>query len=98
MSLSPWAKPRKISEVITPELPLAPRSIAEAVIPAASPAQVPSKSSSAATAALTVIDIFVPVSPSGTGKILRSFILFFWFEILFAPEITACLRICPFII
>jgi hypothetical protein len=36
-----------------------------------------------------VMDIFVPVSPSGTGKMLRSSTYFRFFNMLFAPEMTA---------
>ena len=73
-SFKPCAKPLKRIEVITPELPRAPLSIAEAAVFATSPALSASQSSRAFAAAITVIDIFVPVSPSGTGKILRSLI------------------------
>ena len=44
-----------------------------------------------------VMDIFVPVSPSGTGKMFRSSTYFRFFNILFAPEITASRSCFPVI-
>ena len=70
---NPLEIPRKIKDRMTPELPLAPRRRAEATAAAISPA--PASSAMRATsraAAPMVIDIFVPVSPSGTGKTLSA--------------------------
>ena len=44
-----------------------------------------------------VMDIFVPVSPSGTGKMLRSSTNFRFFNMLFAPEMTASRSCLPVI-
>ena len=41
--------------------------------------------------------IFVPVSPSGTGKTLSSFIYSLLLLILFAPDIKASLNVLAFI-
>ena len=73
-------KPRNRSDKITPELPRAPRSMAEAILSAvlvsvSSPAL---RSSSAA--AFRVMLILVPVSPSGTGKTFSSLICCLWFS------------------
>ena len=46
---------------------------------------------SVSAAAAIVIDILVPVSPSGTGKIFKALISSFCFKILLAPEINAFL-------
>ena len=53
---------------------------------------------SSLAAAEIVIDIFVPVSPSGTGKIFKSFSACFLAHILFAPEMMASLNTLPVII
>ena len=69
----PFESPLKISERITPEFPRAPRSIADAAVFATSPAVAPSGVFlSSATAFFIVMDIFVPVSPSGTGNTFSS--------------------------
>ena len=68
----PFANPLKSRERITPELPRAPRSIADAAVFATSAALTLSNIPSSCAAALMVIDILVPVSPSGTGKIFSS--------------------------
>ena len=65
--------PLNSRESITPELPLAPLSMAAAALAATSPAPAVSGSfKSSSEAAPMVMDIFDPVSPSGTGKIFRS--------------------------
>ena len=94
----PFEKPRNKRERITPELPRAPLNKAEAAIFAISPACVLSVLINSFAAADIVIDILVPVSPSGTGKIFKSFTMFLCLEILFAPEINAFFRVSPFII
>ena len=67
--------PRKSSERITPELPRAPRSSAEATQPETS-STVEKLFFRSSTAALPIVrPMFVPVSPSGTGKTLSSFIV-----------------------
>ena len=98
LSPRPFAKPRNNRERITPELPRAPLNRADAVVFATSPAWVVSVFVSSLAAAAMVIDIFVPVSPSGTGKILRSFTIFLCLEILLAPETNAFFKINPLII
>ena len=91
-------KPLKIRERITPELPLAPRSSAEAAVFATTPASTSSgRFLSSATLLPMVIDIFVPVSPSGTGKTLSSSTDFFWLEMLLAALISASRSTLPFI-
>ena len=66
--------PLKSRERITPELPRAPRSSAEATQSAAA-AIVSNSFFLSSVAALSMVSaILVPVSPSGTGKTLRSFI------------------------
>ena len=59
--------------MITPELPRAPMSEPWATAPITAPRSSAgaSSSSSAETAAWAVMDMFVPVSPSGTGNTLR---------------------------
>ena len=66
--------PLKSRESITPEFPLAPLSIAEAVVFAASPTVCASLARRSFAAFPIVMPMFVPVSPSGTGKTLSSFI------------------------
>ena len=98
VSSRPFEKPRNRRERITPELPLAPRSMAEAAVFAT--LAVVSLSASACMASLPapiVMDIFVPVSPSGTGKMLRSSTNFRFFNMLFAPEMTASRSCLPVI-
>ena len=72
---------------MTPELPRAPRSMAEAARLATSPAGAASSSASMASAAAPmVMDILVPVSPSGTGKMFSSLICFLYLEMLLEPD------------
>ena len=73
---SPLEKPLKKRERITPEFPLPPRRRAMESFAATSPRSPPRTGISFLAAAI-VIPIFVPVSPSGTGKILRLFIFSF---------------------
>ena len=84
---------------MTPELPRAPRSMAEAAVFAASPTvQLSSMACSSRTAAPTVMPMLVPVSPSGTGNTFSSSTRERWLLMLFAPEIMASRRILPEII
>ncbi len=62
------ANPRNICDSITPELPRAPLSAPRATACIISPAMTKSRLVISRTAAFMVCDIFVPVSPSGTGK------------------------------
>ena len=65
---NPLENPLKSSDRITPEFPRAPLKSAEAAISAACDTVILSSASSSSLAAADiVIDIFVPVSPSGTG-------------------------------
>ena len=57
---------------MTPLLPRAPRSMAEAAFSAASPRVLGGLASSSRAAALRVMLILVPVSPSGTGNTFSS--------------------------
>ena len=66
--------PRKSSERITPELPRAPRSSALATQSAASSIEEKLFFRSSEAALFSVRPMLVPVSPSGTGKTLSSFI------------------------
>ena len=96
--LSPREKPRKSSERMTPELPRAPRSSAEAHTSATRETVASSGIRlSSRLAAEADIDILVPVSPSGTGKTLSASTACRWLEMLFAPEINASLSIRPVI-
>ncbi len=63
---------------MTPELPRAPRSRAEAVTEAAWSTVAGSLLRSSVTAVPMVMDILVPVSPSGTGNTFRSLMACFW--------------------
>ena len=75
---------------MTPELPRAPRSMEEAATLATSEAGALSGSFfSSSAAAPMVMDILVPVSPSGTGKMFKSLTCFLYLEILFDPDIIA---------
>ena len=58
---------------MTPELPRAPRSMADAATLEASYSPGSSVLRRSAAAELMVMDILVPVSPSGTGKTFSSF-------------------------
>ena len=89
-----FAAPRKSCESITPEFPLAPRS--EPCAMALQSVAISSLCSAARffAADIIVIVIFVPVSPSGTGKTFSSFIHSFLASKLFAPVIKALLSDC----
>ena len=65
--------PRSNRDRITPELPRAPRSMAEAAVEDAFSRLGSSTLRRSAAAALMVMDMLVPVSPSGTGNTFRSF-------------------------
>ena len=78
MPFIPLLNPRNSRERITPELPLAPRSRAEAVTEAACSTVAGLDLRSSVTAVPMVMDILVPVSPSGTGKTFSSSTFCFW--------------------
>jgi hypothetical protein len=59
--------PRKIWLVITPELPRAPISAPKLIAVAMRSAVRSATASASSRAALTVANMFEPVSPSGTG-------------------------------
>ena len=66
--------PRKSRERITPEFPRAPRSRAPAAFSETFPTGIDADSLRISAAAFAIVsDMLVPVSPSGTGKTLRSF-------------------------
>ena len=70
--LEPSHRPRRICEVMTPELPRAPMSAPVVMALRISAAEAPMDSlARLATTDSSVSDMFVPVSPSGTGKTLR---------------------------
>ena len=84
-SLITFVKPLKSCDSMTPEFPLAPRSDPEEI---AFEIETISGFSIAATsfaAEIIVIDILVPVSPSGTGKTFNSFIHSFFCSKFLAP-------------
>ena len=70
-------KPRKIRDRMTPELPRAPRSMAEAQMAVAWPTVSGDFCRSSPAAVPMVRLMLVPVSPSGTGKTLSSLIFCF---------------------
>ena len=80
-----FANPRKSWDKITPELPLAPRSEPEDIAFAIDTISGCSKALTSFAAARIVIDIFVPVSPSGTGNTFSSLIHSFLDSRFFAP-------------
>ena len=97
MPLSSFDIPLKSKLRITPEFPRAPLSIADAVSAATSPTQSLSVERRSFTALQIVIDIFEPVSPSGTGNTLRSFIVSALF-VIDAPALnTILLKVEPVI-
>ena len=84
---------------MTPEFPLAPLKSADATLFETSPIVLLSGISfMSSEAEAMVMDIFVPVSPSGTGKILSASTACLLFAILFAADITPSRNICPVII
>ena len=85
LPLSALPTPRKKSDRIAPELPLAERSIKPAIFSAHSPTPMPSV---AFPTVLMVRLIFIPVSPSGTGKTLRLLISSFFSASNAAPDIA----------
>src|SRR5699024_3384783 len=98
LPFSALEKPRNSRLVITPELPRAPRSMAEAALLLTSATvQVSAIFSSSVRAAPMVMLMLVPVSPSGTGKTFSSSTRVRWLEMLLAPEIIASRRILPVI-
>ena len=70
--MKPLEMPRKSRDRMTPELPLAPLSMADAAILAALSRAGSSALRRSAAAEPLVMDILVPVSPSGTGKTFSS--------------------------
>ena len=87
--------PRKSSERMTPELPRAPRSRALAVMDEARSTVAGLHFCSSCAAACMVRLILVPVSPSGTGKTLRSLMLCFSLAIEAAPKISISWKTGP---
>ena len=84
--------PRNSKDKMTPELPRAPRSRAEAVIEAACSIVSGVFFRSSATAAAIVMDILVPVSPSGTGKTFSALMS----SLLFSSDAAADLAISQY--
>ena len=90
--------PRNSWERMTPELPLAPRREPEEI---AFASDFMSGSAIAATsfaADMIVIDMLVPVSPSGTGNTFSSLIHSFFASKFFAPARNAFARASAFIV
>ncbi len=73
---------------MTPELPRAPRSRAEALTEAALPMDWAGFFFASAAAVPMVRDMLVPVSPSGTGNTFRSLMACFWTLMEAEPWIT----------
>ena len=82
---------------MTPELPRAPRSRADAVVLAASAMLSGWVRLSSVTAVWIVRLMFVPVSPSGTGNTFRSLMACFCWVIQAAPKTIICLKTPPLI-
>ena len=95
LPLSDLEKPRNRRDRITPELPLAPRRSAEAVLSAALVSVMPSALRSSVLAAESVMLIFVPVSPSGTGKTFSSLTFCLFRSISAAAESIIRLNAAP---
>ena len=91
----PFENPRNKREVITPEFPLAPLKRQDALTEAILPAVLPSSFDNSLTEFARVIDIFVPVSPSGTGKTFSSSTLFRLLERLLEADIIASRKMFP---
>ena len=87
--------PRNSSDRITPELPRAPRSSAEAAVSAAFASVGSSSLSSSVMADAMVMDILVPVSPSGTGNTFSSLARSLFSAMASAPSITMDLKSAP---
>ena len=82
---------------MTPELPRAPRSRADAVVLDASAMLSGWVRLSSVTAVWIVRLMFVPVSPSGTGNTFRSLMACFCWVIQAAPKTIICLKTPPLI-
>ena len=80
-----FVKPRNNWDKITPELPLAPRNDPEEIAFANEAMVGFSIAATSFAADIIVIDIFVPVSPSGTGNTFSSLIHSFLASKLLAP-------------
>ena len=93
--MSDFDIPRKKSERIAPEFPLAARSIRCDALEAQS--EIVPSNLLRVFIVLIVSVIFIPVSPSGTGNM---FILFIWTLLLsraFAADIIMPKKVCPLI-
>ena len=87
--------PRQIWEKITPEFPRAPISAPCAMLCAIWPAFAESFFATSWQAACMVSDMFVPVSPSGTGKTLRELTVCWLVLSHVSPAKTSFLRSFP---
>ena len=90
--------PRNNWERITPEFPLAPLNEPEEIAFASSFMVGFSSSLTAFAADIIVIDILVPVSPSGTGKTFSSLIHSFFASRFFAPAKNILANTAAFIV
>lgn len=96
---SAFAKPRNICESITPLFPLAPLSAPKDAAAATSPTVLPPLQAFISfTADCIVMDIFVPVSPSGTGNTFSESTYALFFSSRAAPVRNISLRSAPFIV
>ena len=89
------AKPRKSCDRITPELPLAPISRPVAIASTTSPTSSFLSLCSSWTAENIVRDMFVPVSPSGTGKTFRESIISLLLSSVFAALMNILFKVVP---
>ena len=90
--------PRKICERMTPELPRAPRSAPFETQSHTSIKVLEEVMESSLTADCMVRDIFVPVSPSGTGKTLSASTFARLFSNIFAPTRTIFRNVAQLIV
>ena len=84
-----FVKPLKSWDKITPELPRAPRREPEDNALAMEPMEGSAMAATSLAAAMMVIVILVPVSPSGTGNTFNSLIHSFFASRFLAAERTA---------
>ena len=90
--------PFNICDKITPLLPLAPFKAPFAILVLTSLKAFDPQLFTSLAVLFKVKAIFVPVSPSGTGKTLRASIVFLLSSTQDAPAIIILLRVAPFIV
>src|ERR671935_384238 len=90
-----FAKPRKIWERMTPELPRAPIRLPWAAMRAILLTSVALESLMSSTADCSVSSMLVPVSPSGTGNTFRRLTSSWLAASQVSDPSSACLKSCP---